>query len=45
MIPLFEERLFGTDYRRRWGINVFALYLIACGWQVGYCVYPPLRED
>ena len=43
MIPLYVEEDIGTDYRIRWVLNPFALYLIACGWKMGIFVYPPIK--
>ena len=44
MIPVYVEVDYGTDYRRRWKIDELALYLLACGWQLGLFVYPELRR-
>ena len=40
MIPLYIEEDSGTDYCIRWKLNLLALYLITCGWDIGVFVYP-----
>lgn len=40
MIPLYIKKDTGTDYKVRWELNLFALYLLARGWKVGIFVYP-----
>ena len=39
MIPLYEEYDDGTDYMVRYRLNPFALFLIACGWEIDTFVY------
>ncbi len=44
MIPLYVERDMGTCYMKCWVLNPLALYLIACGWQVGTFVLPSAEQ-
>ena len=44
MIPLYYKKDTGTDYQVCYELNQLALYLVACGWRVGLCVYPSNME-